>query len=121
MILDTFLEHLTMNTNIYEGDPIAFFYAGYGSRVIVPDGWAATDGKLETICPYDERTKDERGAEICGISDRELARFLQNLAAAKGDNIVRVIPLLFYYCTLLLRCCCSDCHLGLLLFRRYHT
>src|ERR1700683_3509802 len=32
MILDTFHEHLTMITNIYEGDPIVFFYAGYGSR-----------------------------------------------------------------------------------------
>jgi hypothetical protein len=96
-ILDAFQKHFTTNTEVDEGDAIILFYAGHGSRVTVPDGWAATDGMIETLCPYDERTKDANGEEIYGIPDRTINVMLRDLAAKKGNNIVRIAALPLSY------------------------
>jgi hypothetical protein len=111
-ILDAIHTHLATNTKINEGDAIVLFYAGHGSRVIAPPGWLTTDGKIETICPYDERTRDKNGVEIHGIPDRTINTILRHLAAKKGDNIVCVTDLLsFHCCCLTLYLLSSDCHL----------
>jgi len=60
-ILAAFYKHLMRNDDICEGDTIIFYHAGHGSRVTAPDGWAATDGKIETLCPYDDGMIDESG------------------------------------------------------------
>lgn len=87
-ILTTFQKHLTENPEIDEGDALIFFYAGHGSHIPVPGDWSATDGMIETVCPYDERTKDEKGEDIHGIPDRSFNAMFRELAAKKGDNIV---------------------------------
>ena len=95
-ILDTFYNHLTTNSRIREGDAIFIFYAGNGSRMTAPEDWPRMDGMIETLCPYDERTTDENREEVYGIPDRTIDELLRNLAAKKGDNIVRVTTLLSY-------------------------
>lgn len=97
-ILDTFQKHLTNNTEIDNGDAIIFFYAGHGSRVEAPEGWPAIDGKIETICPYDERTYDQNGEMIQGISDRTINALFRGLAAKKGNNIVRKFIVMYIFC-----------------------
>lgn len=89
-ILDAFQNHLTDNAEIDEGDAIVFFYAGNGSRVRAPESWPSTDGMIETICPYDERMKDRDGKIIYGIPDRTINMMFRDLAAKKGNNIVRI-------------------------------
>jgi Caspase domain len=89
-ILATFRKHLTTNDNITEGNTIIFYYAGHGSRVTAPNGWAATNGRIETLCPYDDGMIDENGEAIHGIPDRTINLLLRELAAIKGDNIVRL-------------------------------
>lgn len=118
-VLNTFQKHFTNNTNIDEGDAIVFFYAGHGSRVMAPEGWPAMDGKIETICPYDERMKDKDG-DIYGIPDRTINIMFRDLAAKKGNNIVRSFTLsrLFYPAHFLWF---SDCHLRLMSFGRHYT
>jgi hypothetical protein len=92
-ILNTFQKHLTENPQIDEGDALIFFYAGHGSRIPAPGDWSTPDGMIETVCPYDERTKDEKGEDIHGIPDRSINAMFRELAAEKGDNIVRTITL----------------------------
>ena len=89
-IITGFENHLIKNSNIERGDAIVLFYAGHGSRTVAPRGWVADDSKVETICPYDERTFDDNGGEIFGIPDRTIGGLLRRLASSKGDNIVRL-------------------------------
>jgi hypothetical protein len=95
-ILTAFRQHLTTNDWIDEGDAIIFYYAGHGSRVKAPDGWPATDGMIETLCPYDNGMTDEKGEAIHGIPDRTINVMLRDLAAKKGDNIVRLTIFCLY-------------------------
>lgn len=89
-IIHGFQNHLMGNYHIERGDPIVIFYAGHGSRAAAPKGWNADDGKVETICPHDERTIGSDGKEIFGIPDRTIGGLLRKLSSVKGDNIVRV-------------------------------
>jgi len=89
IIIDGFQNHLINNGYIQRGDAIVIFYAGHGSQTDAPNGWVADGGKVETICPYDERSKGKDGKEIFGIPDRTIGGLLRSLATAKGDNIVR--------------------------------
>jgi hypothetical protein len=88
-IITGFRNHLIQNNDIQRDDAIVVFYAGYGSQVVARKGWAPDGSKVETICPHDERTLDQRGQEILGIPDRTIDALLRRLASAKGDNIVR--------------------------------
>jgi hypothetical protein len=89
-IMNGFQHHLIENNNIERGDAILVFYAGHGSRAAAPKGWNADEKKVETICPYDERTFDCDGKEIFGIPDRTIGGLLRKLCSSKGDNIVRM-------------------------------
>ena len=89
-IISGFQDHLIDNNNIERGDAIVIYYAGHGSRAAAPKGWVADETKVETICPYDERTFDCDGKEIFGIPDRTIGGLLRKLCSYKGDNIVRM-------------------------------
>ena len=88
-ILSNFENHLVQNPQIKKGDAIIFYYAGHGSRIEAPSGWPTNDGKIETFCPYDERTQDSNDKYIHGIPDRTVDALTRRLAFYKGDNIVR--------------------------------
>lgn len=88
-ILSTIQTHLIENPNVKQDDAIIVFYAGHGSRVDAPPGWASADGKIETICPYDEWAQDIQGHYISGIPDRTINELFRKLASEKGNNIVR--------------------------------
>lgn len=87
-IISTFSKHLTQNEEILEGDAMIVYYAGHGSRVPAPEGWQASDGQIETICPHDEGMQTADGKVITGIPDRTVNTLLRELAAKKGNNIV---------------------------------
>jgi len=78
---------LIYDPTIRNGDTIIIFYAGHGSRVEAPSDWPSADGKIETICPHDERATDGHNNFIHGIPDRTINWMLHQLAAAKGNNI----------------------------------
>jgi hypothetical protein len=86
-ILTGFRTHLIENTEVKHGDPIVFYFAGHGCRVRAPIQWRTTDGKIETICPYDELTMIE-GKPVPGIPDLTIAALLRELGKTKGNNIV---------------------------------
>lgn len=80
---------LIEHKDIERGDAIIIFYAGHGSEAKAPPGWASDNGKIETICPYDEQTIADKKF-VFGITDRTFNGLLRKLADAKGDNIVRI-------------------------------
>ncbi|ETW80067.1 hypothetical protein HETIRDRAFT_477650 [Heterobasidion irregulare TC 32-1] len=86
-IISTFSNHLTHNEEILEGDAMIMYYAGHGSRVPAPEGWQASDGQIETICPHDEGMQTADGQVITGIPDRTVNTLLRELATKKGNNI----------------------------------
>lgn len=85
-ILAKFKSFLIDNDNISDnGDAIIFFYAGHGNN---PEA-NTPKGKVETICPHDERLEvDTR--YIHGIPDFTFYRLFNQLAAVKGSNVVRL-------------------------------
>ncbi|KAF8187345.1 caspase domain-containing protein [Mycena galopus ATCC 62051] len=84
-ILDTFQSFLIDNEGINKGDAIIFFYAGHGG-----DPAADTPkGKVETICPHDERLEID-GHDIHGIPDFTFYHLFNELAAAKGNNVTAI-------------------------------
>ncbi|NER79775.1 MAG: caspase family protein, partial [Leptolyngbya sp. SIO1D8] len=84
-ILDTFQHFLIQNPQIQRADQILFWYSGHGSRSRDTQG-IEPDGYLETLVPQDSRTEG-----IYDISDKEIAILLEDLAAAKGENITVVL------------------------------
>ncbi|KAJ7193788.1 caspase domain-containing protein [Mycena pura] len=90
-ILDKFRTHLITNASIQKDDTIIVYYAGHGSRAPAPESWPATDGKIETIVPHDERGRNAQGETIHGIPDRTVNMLLNALASAKGNNITVIL------------------------------
>ncbi|KAF7366608.1 hypothetical protein MSAN_00918600 [Mycena sanguinolenta] len=86
-ILGKFQAHLVDNPHIQKDDTIIVYYAGHGSRAPAPASWPATDGKIETLVPHDERQKDTKGQPIHGIPDHTINILLSRLASTKGNNI----------------------------------
>ncbi|KAJ7138008.1 caspase domain-containing protein [Mycena epipterygia] len=89
-ILENFQTHLIDNPCIQPDDLIIIYYAGHGSRAQAPHSWPSTDGMIETVVPYDERTKGPDGQDIHGIPDRTINMLLSRLATAKGNNVVAI-------------------------------
>jgi hypothetical protein len=74
-----------------EGDPILIFYAGHGVAGDAPkDPGASVDEKTELIAPYD-MDYDANKSVVNTIPDRTMGILLEDLAKAKGDNIVRSV------------------------------
>ncbi|KAG8816674.1 hypothetical protein FRC17_000221 [Serendipita sp. 399] len=88
------IKSLASNSIIKPGDPILIFFAGHGSEAPAPQDWHAHRGKVQLIIPHDYhmnvRTKG-RETRVCGIPDRALGALLEDLAEAKGDNIVVIL------------------------------
>lgn len=90
-IISTFRTHLTRNDNIRcKGDALIFFFAGHGSRTEAPPDWPVVGGLIETICPYDDGKQVSENEYVHGIPDLAIIALVRELAAQKGDNIVRV-------------------------------
>lgn len=117
-ILSVFEEHLIGNDEIKPKDPILFYFAGHGSSEVAPESWHAKNNRIETICPYDDRTGT--GSErVRGIPDRTYDSLMRRLASIKGDNIVSAC---FYYAPYRVMIdCFSDCHHRFMSFRRDET
>ncbi|KAJ7857199.1 caspase domain-containing protein [Mycena leptocephala] len=85
-IIAKFKSFLIDNNRIRDkGDAIIFFYAGHGGD---PPAYTPK-GKVETICPYDERL-EVNGRYIHGIPDFTFYRLFNELAATKGNNITAI-------------------------------
>jgi hypothetical protein len=73
---------LIHNNNIKHQDPILIYYAGHGGEAEPPTGSDIQGQKIQVFVPYDydhDRTV---------ITDMAFAMLLEELAWAKGDNIV---------------------------------
>ena len=84
-------KELMQNLNIRRDDPILIYFAGHGAWIPAPDhlrGYSI-GAQIEMICPVDIGKPDENGIVIPGIPDYVIAALLDNLAEAKGNNIVR--------------------------------
>lgn len=92
-------EALAINSCIQVGDPILIFYAGHGAETDPPKGWKSGGGshpKIQMLCPYDFVPSTNNSDDAQGIPDLTLATLLNQLAKAKGDNIVRDLYLTFF-------------------------
>jgi len=83
-ILCAFQKHLINNQKICKNDPMVFYFAGHGSYEISEED-RLSGSKMETICPYDDRTG------VRGIPDRTIASLMRQLAILKGNNIVSFV------------------------------
>ncbi|KAJ6614145.1 caspase domain-containing protein [Mycena sp. CBHHK59/15] len=92
-ILEKFKSHFLNNPDIPDkGEAtMILFFAGHGSRVEATDNLLLSDGKVETICPSDERTLDADGNYVHGIPDYVLGWMLKRLAEKKGGNITVIL------------------------------
>ncbi|KAJ7117422.1 hypothetical protein C8R44DRAFT_577690, partial [Mycena epipterygia] len=88
-ILATFVSHFLNNRKISDGGKTTriLFFAGHGTRTNAPDNLISRDGKVEAICPVDERKTDASGKYVHTIPDYVLGWLLWELAAKKGPNI----------------------------------
>jgi hypothetical protein len=84
-ILAAFREFLIENPDIKLNDQILFHYSGHGTRMRAPQGWG-TGGYVEALVPHDSRTAGE-----FDIPDRTLGALLDQLAAAKGNQITVIL------------------------------
>ncbi|KAB5591938.1 hypothetical protein CTheo_4616 [Ceratobasidium theobromae] len=73
-ILRTF-RRLQADPRIKKGDPVVIYFAGHGGSTNAPEGWRTLFGVPGSAGPVN-----------C-ITDQEIAKLLNDLAAAKGDNI----------------------------------
>ncbi|KAJ7464430.1 caspase domain-containing protein [Mycena latifolia] len=98
-IFATFRSHFLDNPNIpdHGNATMILFYAGHGARMEAPGNWGTADGKVEAICPVDERTTDAAGEYVHTIPDYILGWLLQELKDKKGPNVTVI---------------CDSCHAG---------
>jgi hypothetical protein len=92
-------QKLRDNKNINEGDPIFIFYAGHGSQKPPHPNWEpqGPNAKMEVILPYDCDAVDGDGNLLEPIPDRTIGALIDEIAAKKGNNIVRTAGLHLRY------------------------
>jgi hypothetical protein len=79
------------DTDAKEGDPILIFYAGYGVSGDAPNDWAAFGHrKIKLLAPHDMDYNADK-CVVNAIPDHTVGVLLEDLAKAKGDNIVRLV------------------------------
>lgn len=81
-------ESLAGDVRIPEGANIFIYYAGHGSEALPPVGWPS-NGQIQTLVPYDF----DPGSSVDlttknGLADIKISQLLENIANAKGNNIV---------------------------------
>lgn len=94
-IMNAFKTHLIDNSAIKKGDQIVFHYSGHGSQMNSQSA-NEPDGLDETLVAWDSRTRAANNKYVYDIPDKTLAGLIDQLAAAKGENI-----------TIILDCCHS--------------
>jgi Caspase domain len=73
-----------------EGDPILIYYTGHGVTGDAPVAWEASgDQRVGLLAPYDIEYKNH--TLVNAIPDYTMGILLEDLAKAKGDNIVRMV------------------------------
>ncbi|KAJ7625760.1 peptidase C14, caspase domain-containing protein, partial [Roridomyces roridus] len=92
-ILGAFDSHFLDNLDIPEHEDAAmiFYFAGHGSRVASPGNVLPVDGRVEVICPVDERTVGADGQYVHGIPDYLLGRVFREISRKKGPNITVIL------------------------------
>jgi Caspase domain len=78
------------STDAKEGDPILIYYGGYAVTGDAPVGWDVSHGKIALLAPYDIHCREDKTL-VNAIPDYTIGILLEDLARAKGDNIVRLV------------------------------
>ncbi|KAF8607155.1 hypothetical protein BDV93DRAFT_520049 [Ceratobasidium sp. AG-I] len=84
------LQSFKDDLRIHKGDPILIFYAGHGGLKKASQEWKDkhSSDEMQVIFPSDYNTEIPGSTEVVNcIPDRTIAALLNELAAAKGDNI----------------------------------
>lgn len=81
-------ESLSTDTRIASGALLFIFYAGHGSEALPPDDWVSNE-KIQILVPYDLDPTSSVAKN--GLSDIKLSQLLEDIANAKGNNIVSYI------------------------------
>jgi hypothetical protein len=78
------IDNLIHHKEINPGDPIVIYYAGHGGETMPPADWDTQGRKIQMLIPRDYMYDGDGMV----ITDLGLATLLEELASAKGDNIV---------------------------------
>lgn len=73
------------------GDPIFIFFAGHGSELPAPRGWAAggPDSKIQALVPQDYNSSASDPKKLVyAIPDRTVGALINKISREKGNNIV---------------------------------
>lgn len=84
-ILATFRSFLIDNPAIQHGDQLVFLFSGHGSLMRPAPDWSSAP-YIQSLVPCDAQSD-----EVYNIPDRTLGALLQQLAAAKGNNITVIL------------------------------
>ncbi|KAJ7855301.1 hypothetical protein B0H14DRAFT_2353232, partial [Mycena olivaceomarginata] len=81
-IISTLESHFLNNPAIADhgNTTLLFYFAGHGSRVESPGNILAADGKIEVLCPSDERTFSADGKYVHGIPSSAHGKSCSRLA-----------------------------------------
>ena len=81
-------ESLAKDARIPKDANIFIYYAGHGSEASPPEGWPS-NGQIQTLVPYDFHPGTDHDLTTKnGLADIKIGQLLENLANAKGNNIV---------------------------------
>lgn len=85
------IQGLQGDQRIERGDPILIYYAGHGGLTKASSEWEAKTGsnEIQVIFPWDYNMIGQNSKEkVQCIPDRTIHALLNDLAEAKGNNIV---------------------------------
>ena len=86
----TNLRELQTDPRIRDGDPILIFYAGHGATAEAPVGWETGGSNIQVLLSHDFHYTSHDNP-VHAIPDRTIGSLLEQIAARKGDNIVRLL------------------------------
>ncbi|KZP22899.1 hypothetical protein FIBSPDRAFT_930844 [Athelia psychrophila] len=81
---------LANDIRIKRGDPIFIFFAGHGSELPAPKGWAAggSDSKIQALVPQDYNSSASDPKKLVyAIPDRTIGALINKISREKGNNI----------------------------------
>ena len=86
---------LNESKDIDKNDPIVIYFAGHGGEALIE----GQEEMTQMILPYDAspRAQNKESPVILGIPDFEIRKLLNDIAAKKGNNIVRFFYRPFFF------------------------